>query len=90
MGRPTDNLIEVEVGLAFAEMATSPAPDSPPIGRTMKAAHQAARTIPDTEIVKAGELEPLLERLVGPLELFFRGHRPASPRRDLRDRRRRA
>ena len=29
---------------------------SPAVGRTLKAAHQAARTIPNTEIVKAGEL----------------------------------
>src|SRR5215212_7360737 len=28
----------------------------PPVGRTMKAAHLAGRTIPNTEIVKAGEL----------------------------------
>ena len=27
-----------------------------PVGRTMRAAHQAARTLPNTEVVKAGEL----------------------------------
>jgi len=27
-----------------------------PIGRTMRAAHQAARTLPNTEVIKAGEL----------------------------------
>jgi hypothetical protein len=32
------------------------APDSPPVGRTMKAAHLAGRTLPADEIVKAGEL----------------------------------
>jgi Initiator Replication protein len=31
-------------------------PDSPPVGRTMKAAHLAAKTVPCDEIVKAGEL----------------------------------
>jgi hypothetical protein len=31
-------------------------PDKPALGRTMRAAHSAARTIPNTEIVKAGEL----------------------------------
>jgi hypothetical protein len=31
-------------------------PDSPPVGRTMKAAHIASRTVPNDEIVKAGEL----------------------------------
>ena len=30
--------------------------EKPPVGRTMKAAHSAGRTIPNTEIVKAGEL----------------------------------
>jgi hypothetical protein len=32
------------------------ATEKPPLGRTMRAAHSAARTIPNTEIVKAGEL----------------------------------
>jgi hypothetical protein len=36
-------------------MAHDP-PDSPPVGRTLKAAHLAGRTIPNDEIVKAGEL----------------------------------
>jgi len=36
-------------------MAKEPVP-VPPVGRTMKAAHLAARTIPNDEIVKAGEL----------------------------------
>jgi Initiator Replication protein len=36
-------------------MAEEP-PDSPPVGRTMKAAHLAAKTVPCDEIVKAGEL----------------------------------
>jgi len=30
--------------------------EGPPVGRTMKAAHSASRTVPNTEIVKAGEL----------------------------------
>lgn len=30
--------------------------EKPPVGRTMKAAHSAARAIPNTEIIKAGEL----------------------------------
>ncbi len=30
-------------------------------------------------IVQPGELEPLFERLVSPLDLLFRGHRPHAP-----------
>ncbi len=37
-------------------MASRPLPDLTLVGRTLKAAHQAARCIPNTEIVKAGEL----------------------------------
>jgi Initiator Replication protein len=55
-------------------MADHPTPDSPPIGRTMKAAHQAARTIPDTEIVKAGELVEAR---------FARGASPSAPARKV-------
>lgn len=37
-------------------MATKPAPTEEPIGRTMKAAFKASKTLPATEVVKAGEL----------------------------------
>lgn len=40
---------------------------TPPVGRTMKAAHVAARTVPNDEIVKAGELvEARFDRGAGP------------------------
>jgi hypothetical protein len=55
-------------------MAQHPAADSPPIGRTMKAAHRAARTIPDTEIVKAGELVEAR---------YARGASPSAPARKV-------
>src|SRR3954451_10085053 len=55
-------------------MAQLSAPDSPPLGRTMRAAYQAARTIPDTEIVKAGELVEAR---------FARGASPSAPARKV-------
>ena len=56
-------------------MVKYPFPDSPPtIGRTMKAAHQAARSIPDTEIIKAGELVEAR---------FARGASPSAPARKV-------
>jgi hypothetical protein len=55
-------------------MARRPAPDSPTVGRTLKAAHQVARTIPDTEIVKAGELVEAR---------FARGASPSAPARKV-------
>ena len=41
--------------LAFVMLGRPPVRDLP-VGRTMRAAHQAARTLPNTEVVKAGEL----------------------------------
>jgi hypothetical protein len=55
-------------------MAQPPPPDSPPLSRTMKAAHLAARTVPDTEIVKAGELVEAR---------FARGASPSAPARKV-------
>jgi len=55
-------------------MAQPPSPDSTPVGRTLKAAHQAARTLPDTEIVKAGELVEAR---------FARGASPSAPARKV-------
>jgi hypothetical protein len=37
-------------------MAKRPPPPLPPVGRTLRAAHLAAQCVPNTEIVKAGEL----------------------------------
>lgn len=53
--RPT-TLNNVVGGGYVPDMIKRPALESPPIGRTLKAAHQAARSLPNTEIVKAGEL----------------------------------
>jgi Initiator Replication protein len=48
--------------------------DSSSVGRTLKAAHQAARTIPNTEIVKAGELVEAR---------YARGSSPSAPARKV-------
>jgi Initiator Replication protein len=55
-------------------MSKLSAPDSPPVGRTLKAAHMAAQSIPDTEIVKAGELVEAR---------FARGASPSAPARKV-------
>ncbi len=55
-------------------MALNLNPPLPDIGRTMKAAHQAARVTPNTEIVKAGELVEAR---------FARGASPSAPARKV-------
>ena len=55
-------------------MGLAMTPRTLPVGRTMKAAHLAARTIPNDEIVKAGELVEAR---------FARGVAPSAPARKV-------
>src|SRR5664279_1558319 len=55
-------------------MAQKPASESLPVRRTLKAAHQAAQSTPNTEIVKAGELVEAS---------FARGASPSAPARKV-------
>jgi hypothetical protein len=73
-GHERRHLHLADVGGSRHGMARHPPPDSLPIGRTMKAAYQAAQAFRDPEIVKARELVEAR---------FARGASPSAPARKV-------